>query len=694
MKAPQAPKRPFTITQHEHSREDPYFWLRDKNWQKIVAGDLNFSDPEVKKYIEEEIAYTTQMMLPHQELQKNLYREILGRIQEDDETCPIPKNDYFYYTRTIQGENYKRYCRKYQSLSAPEQVYFDTNIEASAHDLFMLKGLQTNKSNSHLLYAFNTSGSMEATLKLRDLQTGQDLAGQIENTTGSYNWVSDFEFYYVERDETARGKNLYRVDIRKGLEQRELLFSKPDEFNNMFMWCALSSDKKYCFITLSSGASSRIYAHKIGDKDFKFFVSGENDIRHSLDHWEEQFFILTNDGHKQNFQVFVCDKNNWQRQNWQLLISEREGLCLESIQIYAGKLVLEARNTEAALPQLLIWDLALKQEQAVSFQDEVYNVSLFGAYDHNSTVIRIHYESPVRPRQDIDLDLVSFEQNVLREQVVPNYNADNFVVERQYALAHDGEKIPLTIFKSKNFKKDAQAPAFIYGYGSYGHAYSEVFNIPIFSLVERGFVVCLAHIRGGSDKGERWYLDGKLNKKLNTFKDFISSCEFLIENQYTSKGLISANGGSAGGLLMGAVTNMRPDLFRAVVADVAFVDVISTISDDSLPLTPPEWEEWGNPIKNKTDYEYMLSYSPYDNVKAQDYPNMLYTSGISDEQVTYWEPTKMVAKLRAHKTDNNKLLLKMKMNAGHAGASKRYEWIEDKAFTYAFILSCYGDSQR
>ncbi len=695
MKKPLAPKHPIEIIQHGHKRVDNYAWLRDENWKQFIDGDLNFKNPEVKKYIDEENDYTKEATKHLEKFQENMYAEILGRINEDDKTFPVPKGDYFYYTITVKGEDYPRHCRKKGSLDAAQEVYFDTNVEAKEHELYILKGRRINDANTYLAYAFNTSGSMEATIKIRNLETGKDFDYQVENSNGSYMWVSDTEVYYIERDEFSRGGKVYSFNIFDGPAKKKLIFTKPREYSNMFMSMGLTSDKEYAILNLASGASSAVYYHSIKSevKDFKIFVTGDNDINYDLDHWDGNFYISTNKGNAQNFQIYKVEADHdkiTDLRNWEVFIKESPSLYITDFDIYAGKIVIEANNTTTAIPELLIVDIKTKEEKKVQFQDEVYHLSLFGSYDHNSEVLRLYYQSPVQPSQDIDLNITTLEMKVLDTDIIPNYDPSLYKVRRDYAPSHDGELIPLTIITKKDFVEDGSAPAHVYAYGSYGLGMPVGFSSNFYPLVDRGFSYVVAHIRGGDEKGNDWYLKGKMHHKLNTFKDYISSCEHLIKTGYTSKGMIAANGGSAGGLLMGAVSNMRPDLFKCVIADVAFVDMINTISDETLPLTPPEWEEWGNPIKSKEDFEYMMSYSPYDNVTAQDYPHTLYNSGIADEQVTYWEPTKMVAKLRELKTDDNLLLLKMKMNAGHAGASKRYEWIEDKAFNYSFILNCFG----
>lgn len=684
----QAEKRPVEITQHGQKRVDNYAWLRDENWKEFIKGNLNFKDPKVKEFLDKENQITNDYMKPLEGLKAEIYQDLLKRVKENDSSYPIPNGDYLYFATINEGEDYYRFCRRLKTDPEDKfEVYFDTNLEAKNYDLYILKGRKLSKDNNHLAYAYNTTGSMEANIRIRNLKTGKDLNLEIENSNGSFVWINNEELIYIERDEFSRGKNVFRVNINKGPANKELIFTKPESMTNMFLHISLTSDEKYCLLDLTSGGSSEVFFMKIDDHKFTHFISGTDDINYDVDHWGNEFFILTNDGEAHNFQIFRTSDNEFERKNWSLMIKEREDEYLYEYMIQNGLIIISSKNTYKAVPEILIFDPKSGQEKTVTFPDEVYDVSVFGSYDPYSDIIRIYYESPVQPEQDIDLNIRTLEQKILHTDEVPNYDHALYQVKREYAVSHDGEEIPLTIISKKDFVKDGKSPVLVYAYGSYGSGTSAYFGHTIFTLLDRGFAYVIAHIRGGDERGNEWYLDGKMENKLNTFKDYISSCEYLIEKKYTGLGKIAANGGSAGGLLMGAVSNMRPDLFKVVVADVAFVDLINTISDATLPLTQPEWEEWGNPIESKDDFEYMMSYSPYDNVKAQDYPNMLFNSGISDEQVTYWEPAKMVAKLREHKTDNNTLLLHMKMNAGHAGASKRYEWIEDKAFSYAFIIN-------
>ncbi|WP_263081475.1 prolyl oligopeptidase family serine peptidase [Endozoicomonas sp. Mp262] len=690
MKAPVALKKPVVIRQHGSERIDNYQWLRDKNWQKFIAGDLDFDNPEVLAYIKQENTYKDHMMADYKEVEKTLYHEILSRIKEDDESWPVKKGDYFYYYREEKGKDYEILCRKHRSKEAPEEIYFDINKEAEGKDLYMFGPSATNRAQTYFAYGYNLTGSMDRAIKVRDLATGKDLDWEFANSTGSFLWGDNEHLYIIERDEFARGKNLYKINIHKGPEHKQLIFSKPEKYDSMFMSLSQTNDRNYFLLYLETGSTHVIYVSEKGTDQFHEFALGENDVTFNIDHFKGEFYILTNLGEANNYKVMKCpvEQDKWPQQNWQEFIGQEEAICLNGITFYNRFLVIERKNNQKALDEIAVMDMSSGNVSYINMPDQAYDLVFSGDWDHNASTVRLDYDSPVSPNKVLELDLKTGKTREAYTKQIPNYDASNYVVKREFAKARDGELVPVTLIHKKGLLLNGKNKAFVYGYGSYGYGMTAHFSSRIFSLIDRGFVYAIAHIRGGDDKGYSWYLDGKMHNKMNTFYDFIDSCEYLINQGYTAKGQIAINGGSAGGLLMGAVTNLRPDLFGCVVADVAFVDVINTINDDSLPLTPPEWEEWGNPITRKEDFEYIMQYSPYDNITAQNYPPMLFNSGISDEQVTYWEPTKMVAKLRALKTDNNPLLLNLKMHSGHAGASKRYEWIEEAAFDYAFILKC------
>ncbi len=689
LNAPVAAKIPVTIEQHGQTRIDEYQWLRDENWQKIVAGDLDFKNTDILKYLEAEAAYKDEQMADYQPVRESLYDEILSRIKEDYQSWPVKKGDYLYYYREEKGKNYPVLCRRHTSMEAPETVYMDVNQEAKGKELFMFGPSVTNRINSFLAYGFNLTGSMDRTIKVRNLETGEDLDWSFPNSTGSILWVDDEHLLIVERDEQARGRDIYRVNIHKGPSAKELVYSKPDEFDSMFLSLGETTDRDYLMVYLNSGSSQVVYVSPRKTLDFRLFAHGKDDVVFDIDHYRGDFYILTNLHEAHNFQLFKTSVQQWDQTAWQLIRKESETTSLDEIHFYSHYLIIEQKNNERGLNELIVVNMESGKEHLVSMPDEAYELDFSGDWDHNVTKVRLDYSSPIRPATVLELDLTTASTTHLYTRETPNFDPEHYEVHREYVKARDGAQVPVTIIHQKGLTLDGANPLMVYGYGSYGFGMTAGFSSKLFSLVDRGFVYATAHIRGGDEKGYSWYLDGKMRHKLNTFYDFIDVTEHLIDQGYGQKGQVAINGGSAGGLLMGAVTNLRPDLFGAVVADVPFVDVINTISDASLPLTPPEWEEWGNPVENAGDFDYIMKYSPYDNVEAKAYPPMLFNSGISDEQVTYWEPAKMVARLRDRKTDDNLLLLNINMHAGHAGASKRYEWIDEEAFNYAFILKCF-----
>ncbi len=700
MKAPIAKKVTCEITQHGFSRNDEYAWLRDKNWKRFIDGDLTFADPDVKAYIDAENSYKDSIMAENKETEKALYNEILSRTKEDKQSYAFKKGGYYYYAREEQGLNYPLLCRKEAladgSMSVVEQIYFDINVEADGKELYSFRYSAVNRSNTFFAYMYNLTGSMGGTLKVWDLATGKELGFSVEDTTGHFLWASNEWIYYVEQDDSSRGKDVYKINIHQGISSRQLVFSKPDKYKDMFLAISETTDRSYLTIDLRSGSSQVLYVSKTGSEHFDEFIVGQHDITYELDHYNEQFYIKTNDFGAGDFCVMCCpvDQSRWRKKHWRELLGQTSGCSINAIHIYNTYLILERQNNNKALPELAVYNLngesTATDLNVIAMPEQVYALSFIGAWEFQDSKVCFIFETPLSAESTYELDLKSLSLTLRHHESTPNFDSANYELKREMAKARDGELVPVTIIHKKGMKLDGSHPAFVYGYGSYGADMPAYFNASRFSLIDRGFVFCISHIRGGGDKGFDWYLNGKMRHKINSFNDFIDCCEHLISSGYSSAGNMAIHGGSAGGLLMGAVTNMRPDLFKAVIADVAFVDLVNTISDETLPLTPPEWEEWGNPIESRGDFEYMMSYSPYDNIERKAYPNMLYNSGISDEQVTYWEPTKMVAKLREYKTDKRLLLLNMKMYAGHAGASKKYEFIEERAFSYSFILKSFG----
>ena len=684
---PVAKKIPQEIEQHQDVRIDNYSWLRDKNWKKFIEGDLNFSNPEVKKYLDDEIAYTKFHMSDTDKQQSKIYNEILSRVNETDESYPVKFKNYYYYTRDLKGENYPLYCRKRDSIDGAEEIYFNPNKEAKHRKLYNLRALSVSGNNSFLAYAINTTGSMDATIKVRNLTTGKDLDLEIPDTTGNLTWdIDDKHLFYTSRQGDPRGSLIYRINIFEGLSSKKEVFRKPENRSEMFLGVSRTRSNRFLNIALSKHGSNEILIVDLTSTERlpKLIAPLEEKVEYSLTHSGEFFYILTNEGGANDFKVLIAPVDTPERKNWQIFLDEIPGTYKESIYGFKNFLVLQQKENQKARTHYQIIDLRANTKKMISTTEDAYAIYFSGSREYDTKTVRYFYQSPITPTQTIDYELETGQTYVRKSKKIPTYNKDNYEVRREFATAHDGELVPLTIMYKKGLKKDNSNKIHQYAYGSYGSSMSAYFSSNKISLLDEGFVSVVAHVRGGSDKGHGWYLDGKLMNKKNTFLDFISVSEHLIENGYTAKGKIVAEGGSAGGLLVGAVANMRPDLYCAIIADVPFVDVLNTMSDPSLPLTPPEWVEWGNPIKNKSHFEYIKSYSPYENIVAQEYPAMLFNSGISDEQVTYWEPTKMVAKLRDLRTDENLLLLNMKMGSGHSGASRKHESFKEFAFKLAF----------
>jgi len=719
------------------TRTDDYHWIRDANWKEICKGKVEFADPDVKEYIDAENANTEAQMADTDELQKELYDELLSRLKEDDDSVPTKSGPYFYYSRTEKGKNYSFQCRKKAETreelpNVPEEIWMDLNKEAESYEQFSLGALAVSPDHKLAAYGFNTNGSISFTLRVRDLTTGKDLDWEIPNINGSIAWEGrqprtaggvlcageiplgkSHKLYYVTRHpENGRGNEVHTLDVFEP-EKTSLVFKKPEHLSRMFMNLYKTTDEHYIVIKLGDHSANECYLIQNGGEPHPdlenpiLIQSTIDDVRYSVDSDAKmgRLYIKTNAGGATNFKIMVVPMwqdgrlQNLSETSWKEFIPHQDNVCIDDFEIYkvpggASYMIRQLTNNDKALSsiavKMLTWSGA-EDDFIIDMPEEAYSLSFAGASEFTTQTVRYYYQSPTQPYQTIEFDLDTKEKTILKTKEVPNFNPDLYQTERHFVKAHDGETIPLTLMYKKDIALDGSAPAYVYGYGSYGSGMTPYFSANRISLLDRGFVFAVAHVRGGDEKGYGWYLNGKLNKKKNTFLDFISCCEFLADEKYTSSGNIVAGGGSAGGMLMGAIANMRPELFKAIVADVAFVDVMNTMEDTSLPLTESEWNEWGNPLEDEEAYEYMLSYSPYDNVVAQDYPHMLFNSGISDEQVTYWEPTKMVAKLRELKTNDNLLLLKMKMTAGHGGASKRYESYKELAFEYAFCLKAIAD---
>ena len=676
-KAPVAKKIPKEEITNGDKRIDDYFWLREKK------------NPEVMKYLEAENAYADAFMKPTEALQQTLYKEMVSHIKETDVNVPYREGDYFYYSRTEKGKQYPIYCRKRESLTAPEEVVLDLNELARGHKYLGLGAYVVSDDGNLLAYSTDTTGYRQYTLQVKDLRTGTLFPEKIERVD-NVSWASDNKtlFYTTEDAVTKRHDKFYRHTL--GSDKSELLYDEKDELYDIES--NRSRDKAFIFLTSESKTTSevRYISSSRPTDELKLMEPRRNDHKYFADHRGDFFYIRTNDGGK-NYRVVMVFDNTPQKKNWKELIAHRPSVKLDSINLFVNHLVITEH--EKGLEQIEIIDLrAGGRSHRVEFSEPVYSTSLSNNREFNTNVLRFNYQSLVTPNSVFDYDMTTRERKLLKQTEVPGYDASLYTSERAFATATDGTRIPISIVYKKGLKMDGKNPMLLYGYGSYGISMSPNFSSNRLSLLDRGVIYALAHIRGGGEMGEDWREQGRMMFKKNTFTDFIASAEYLIKQRYTSSDRLVIQGGSAGGLLMGAVVNMRPDLFKAVVAQVPFVDVVNTMLDATLPLTTSEYLEWGNPNEPKA-YAYIKSYSPYDNVKAQNYPAMLIRVSLNDSQVPYWEGAKFAAKLRAMKTDNNPLLLKTNMGAGHGGASGRYDALRDIAFDYAFMLTQMGVNQ-
>ncbi len=658
-------------------RTDNYYWLRDRE------------NPEVIEYLKAENEYTASVMADAKPLEDKLFEEMKGRIKEDDESVPYRENGYFYYTRFEEGSEYAIYCRKKGSLDAKEEVMLDGNVLAKGHEYFAVRGQEISSGNDIVAYAVDTTGRRIYTVHFRNLTTGEDYADVLPEVTGNMAWANDNKtLFYTKQDlETLRWDKVYRHTLGGDPSKDVLVFEEKDDIFN----CGVGKTKsrKYIIIESSQTLSSE---QRFLDADnptgkFKVFLPRERDHEYSIEDFGNNFYIRTNYKAK-NFRLMKTPINKTSKEHWTDVIGHRDDVLFEGFDIFKKYLVIEERKE--GLVQLRVRDWKSGEEKYIDFGEPAYFAYTTDNREFNTNELRYGYMSMTTPRTIIDFNMDNGKKTILKEdEVLGGFDKNNYVTERQFATARDGAKVPISIVYRKGLKKDGTNPLLLYAYGSYGYSMDAYFSSTRLSLLDRGFVFAIAHIRGGQEMGRYWYEDGKLLNKKNTFKDFIDCAEYMIAEKYTEKDKLFAMGGSAGGLLMGAIINMRPDLFKGVVAAVPFVDVITTMLDPDIPLTTGEYDEWGNP-NVKEYYDYILSYSPYDNVEAKAYPNLLVTTGLHDSQVQYWEPAKWVAKLRTLSTSNNRLLLKTNMGAGHGGASGRFKRLHETAFEYAFILDVLG----
>lgn len=679
LKLPIAEKKPTKLEKHDDVRVDNYFWLNQRE------------DEAVLSYLKEENAYNEEMTAHTKEFQQSLFEEMKGRIKEDDSSVPYKKNGYWYITRYEKGKDYPIYSRKKESLDADEEILFDCNVEAKGHSYFKITGLNVSPDNTLIAFGVDTVSRRQYTIKVKNIVTGEIYPETIENTTGGSTWAADSKtlFYTNKDEETLRAHKIYRHTLGTSEKEDTLIYHEEDDTFNTLVYTTKS--RKYlvigCYSTLTSEYRILKSDNPLGQ--FEVFQPRIRGVEYGIAHYDNDFYVLTNIEGATNFKLMKTSEEATAKENWVDVISHRDDVLIEDIEIFKDYLVVSERTNGLNLINIKRWDG--KEDYYLPFDNETYTAYVGSNPDFDTDFLRYAYNSLTTPNSVIDFNMKTKEKEVKKEQEVlgGKFDKNNYISERIWAEAKDGTKVPISLVYRKGIKKDGNNPLLQYGYGSYGSTIDPYFSTVRLSLLDRGFIYAIAHIRGSEYLGRTWYDNGKLLQKKNTFTDFIDCSKFLIDQKYTSKEHLYAMGGSAGGLLMGAIINMAPGLYNGIVASVPFVDVVTTMLDDSIPLTTGEYDEWGNP-NDKEYYEYMKSYSPYDNVQAQEYPNLLVTTGLHDSQVQYWEPAKWVAKLRELKTDKNILLFHINMDAGHGGASGRFEALKEVAEEYAFLLDLEG----
>jgi oligopeptidase B len=673
--APIAKQIPKNLTMHDDVRVDEFYWLNDRE------------NPEVIDYLNKENDYYNAHTGHTKKFQTDLFDEMKSRIKEDDSSVPYKYNGYWYITKYEKGKDYPIYTRKKETLEAAEELLFDCNDMAKDHSYFRLVGLNINSNNDLISYGIDTTGRRQYTLHIKDLKTNEVFKDEISNTTGGSTWANDNKtlFYTLKDETTLRSEAIYKHRLNTDQKSDELIYEETDDTFGVSVY-KTKSDKYLVIASYSTLTSEyQILNANTPDGDFKIFQARTRGLEYGISHFEDSFYVVSNADGAQNFKLSKTSETQTEKKHWKDVIPHREAVLLEDIEIFKDFLVVSERENGLNHIHIKRWDGT--DSYYLPFESETYTAYTTTNIDFDTTVLRYGYQSLTTPSSVIDFDMVTKTKTVQKEQEVlgGKFKKENYTSERLWATAVDGTQIPISLIRRVDTKKSSDTPLLLYAYGSYGSTIDPYFSTVRMSLLDRGFIFAIAHIRGGQYLGRQWYEDGKLFKKKNTFSDFVDCSKYLIENNYTSAKHHYAMGGSAGGLLMGAIINLAPELYNGVVAQVPFVDVVTTMLDDSIPLTTGEYDEWGNP-NEKDYYEYMKSYSPYDNVTNKSYPNMLVTTGLHDSQVQYWEPANWVARLRAQNKNTSQLYLQTNMEAGHGGASGRFEALKEVAAEYAFLL--------
>lgn len=673
--APVAKVVPHEMTVHEHTRVDNYYWLNQRE------------DPEVVQYLTDENTYTDAILKHTEGFQTKLYDEILGRIKQDDNSVPYFKNNYWYYTRYEEGQEYPIYCRKLETLDADEQIMLNVNKMAEGYAYYAASGLSVSDDNKILSFGEDTVSRRKYTIRFLNLETGKFLADQVGNTTGRAVWAADNKtVFFSTKDESLRSAKIIKYRLGDKNKASEI-FHEEDATFSTFVY--RTKTNKFLIIGSGSTVSNeyRILEANNPDGDFRMFQERERDLEYGITHFNNKFYVITNKEAK-NFRLMETSEKKTGQENWKEVIAHRNDVMLLGIEVFNNFMAVEEQ--ENGLTNIRIIDNKTKEEHYLDFGEETYTAGISYNPDFATNNLRYSYSSLTTPSSTIDYNMETKVKDLKKQQeVIGDFSPENYEAKRVWATAKDGTKVPVSLVYKKDIDPTGNNPLLLYAYGSYGYSMEPYFSSARLSLLDRGFVYAIAHIRGGQEMGRYWYEEGKMLNKMNTFTDFNACAEYLIAENYTSSEQLFAMGGSAGGLLMGAIINLQPELYKGVIAAVPFVDVVTTMLDESIPLTTSEFDEWGNP-KDKEYYDYMLSYSPYDQVENKDYPNLLVTTGLHDSQVQYWEPAKWVAKLRVMKTDDNILILKTNMDFGHGGASGRFERLKEVALEYAFIFDLIG----
>jgi len=672
---PSAKKIPKNLTKFNSNRVDDYFWLNNRD------------NPKVIDYLEKENDYYEKMTSHTKAFQHEIFKEIKDKIKEDDQSVPYFLNGYWYVTKFEKNKNYPIYIRKKDTLESKDQILFDCNILAKDHEFFNLSNIKISPNNKFAAFSFDTVSRRLYTIRIKNLESGKILNESINNSSGSFAWANDNKtLFYTNRDKiTLRNDKIYKHTIGGNSNDDKLVFHEKD--NTFYTSVSKSKSNKYIIISSHSTLTSEFQfldANKPSE-DFKLFSKRKRGLEYSVSHYGNNFYIITNTDNSKNYKLMKTSVSNTNYINWKDVIGHRENVLLEGIDIFKDYLVISERLNGLCRINIKKWDNS--ENYYLDFKSETFSSYTTTNVDFNTNILRYGFNSFTEPPSVIDFNMKTKEKTIRKEHQVldSNFNKANYISERVWAPSEDGVKIPISIVYKKGLKKNSKNPLLLYGYGSYGNTIDPYFSISRLSLLDRGFIFAIAHVRGSEYLGREWYENGKLLKKKNTFKDFVSSTKYLISEGYTNAKQSYAYGGSAGGLLMGSVINLAPELYNGVISAVPFVDVVSTMLDESIPLTTGEYDEWGNPNEQKY-YDYILSYSPYDNVRNLKYPNLLVTTGLHDSQVQYWEPAKWVAKLRDLKIGNNALFLNTNMETGHGGASGRFEALKEVAKEYTFLF--------